>query len=112
LVEKVTRMQHGRRLTQAGRDLLDSIEVEEKAGLNFADVAAKPVATNLENSEELAGAEELDSENRKGSGSESPEGLSSAGDLADDIEEVTEVEEDKGEEVVEEIKEEEKKDGE
>ncbi len=26
LVEKVTRMQHGRRLTQAGRDLLDSID--------------------------------------------------------------------------------------
>jgi len=26
LVEKVTRMQHGRRLTQAGRDFLDSID--------------------------------------------------------------------------------------
>jgi small subunit ribosomal protein S19e len=29
LVEKVLRMQHGRRLTQAGRDFLDSIEVEQ-----------------------------------------------------------------------------------
>jgi len=28
LVEKVTKMQHGRRLTQKGRDFLDSIEVE------------------------------------------------------------------------------------
>ncbi|MCD4771172.1 30S ribosomal protein S19e [archaeon] len=30
LVEKILRMQHGRRLTQQGRDFLDSIEVEEK----------------------------------------------------------------------------------
>lgn len=43
LVEKVTRMQFGRRLTQAGRDFLDSIDVEEKAGLNFEDVAVKEV---------------------------------------------------------------------
>jgi len=43
LVEKVTRMQHGRRLTQAGRDLLDSIEVEKKAGLNFEDVSVKVI---------------------------------------------------------------------
>jgi small subunit ribosomal protein S19e len=28
LVEKILRMQHGRRLTQAGRDFLDSVEVE------------------------------------------------------------------------------------
>ncbi|NPE26944.1 40S ribosomal protein S19 [Methanococcoides sp. SA1] len=34
LVEKVTRMQHGRRLTQAGRDLLDSID----AGYDSADM--------------------------------------------------------------------------
>jgi small subunit ribosomal protein S19e len=42
LVEKVTRLQHGRRLTQAGRDFLDSIEVEEKNGLNFEDASVKP----------------------------------------------------------------------
>jgi len=29
LVEKIMRLQHGRRLTQAGRDFLDSIDVPE-----------------------------------------------------------------------------------
>jgi small subunit ribosomal protein S19e len=33
LVEKVTKMQHGRRLTQKGRDFLDSIDVEEKVAV-------------------------------------------------------------------------------
>ena len=87
LVEKVTRMQHGRRLTQAGRDLLDSIEVEEKVGLNFDDVAAKPMEVV---------AEETDV----------GEGENLAADYADDadsegkVEEAIEVEEDKGEEEV------------
>ncbi len=45
LVEKVLRLQHGRRLTVAGRDLLDSIEVEEKKGLNFEDLSVKSVET-------------------------------------------------------------------
>jgi len=98
LVEKVTRLQYGRRLTAQGRDLLDSIEVEAKEDLKFDEVSTKPITTNLEN------LEELDSENRKGSDSENPEKLSSAGDLAveEAIEEVTEVDEDKGEDVVEE----------
>jgi small subunit ribosomal protein S19e len=43
LVEKVMRLQHGRRLTAKGRDFLDSIEVEEKAGLNFEDISVKPM---------------------------------------------------------------------
>ena len=38
LVEKVTKMQHGRRLTAKGKDLLDSIEVEGKAGLDLDEV--------------------------------------------------------------------------
>ena len=44
LVEKISRLQHGRRLTQAGRDLLDSIEVENAKSLNFDDlkVTSKP----------------------------------------------------------------------
>jgi small subunit ribosomal protein S19e len=80
LVEKVVRMQHGRRLTAAGRDFLDSIEVEDKTGLNFEELAAKPVEiieenTDVEEKTEVA------------------------------IEEATEVEEDKGEEELEEIKE-------
>ena len=45
MVEKVLRLQHGRRLTVAGRDLLDSIEVEEKKGLNFEDLSVKSVET-------------------------------------------------------------------
>ena len=46
LVEKVLRMQHGRRLTQAGRDFLDSIEVEKDAEINNDDwiVRNVPVA--------------------------------------------------------------------
>ena len=47
LVEKVSRMQHGRRLTAKGRELLDSIEVEEKAGLDFESVVVAPMSTSL-----------------------------------------------------------------
>lgn len=43
LVEKVLKLQHGRRLTAAGRDLLDSIEVEEKKNLDFKNMIATPV---------------------------------------------------------------------
>ncbi len=42
LVEKVNKMQHGRRLTLKGRDLLDSIEVEKKVGFNFDNVKINP----------------------------------------------------------------------
>lgn len=35
LVEKVNKFQHGRKLSQKGKDLLDSIKVEEKKGLDF-----------------------------------------------------------------------------
>jgi small subunit ribosomal protein S19e len=37
LVEKVSKLQHGRRLTQKGRDFLDSIEIEEESKINFID---------------------------------------------------------------------------
>ena len=37
-VEKLDRLQFGRRLTAKGRDFLDSIEVEEKKGLDFESV--------------------------------------------------------------------------
>ena len=43
LVEKITRLQYGRRLTVKGRELLDSIEVEAKEGLNFEEVSTKPM---------------------------------------------------------------------
>lgn len=43
LVERVNRLQHGRRLTQKGRDFLDSIEVTKKEGLNFEEISVKSV---------------------------------------------------------------------
>ena len=43
LVEKVLKLQHGRRLTAKGRELLDSIEVESKESLNFEEVSTKPL---------------------------------------------------------------------
>jgi len=100
LVEKVMRMQHGRRLAAAGRDLLDSIEVEEKKGLNFEEISVKareivdPQDANLE---EAADAVEVAEENTDVE-AEAEEKVEEA------VEEVTEVEEDKGEEVVEEDK--------
>lgn len=81
LVEKVLRMQHGRRLTAKGRELLDSITVEAKAGLNFEEVSTKPMEIIQEDTHEEEKAEEV-------------------------VEEVTETEEDKGEEAVEESKDE------
>ena len=61
LVEKVSRMQHGRRLTAKGRDLLDSIEVEEKVGLNFEEIATKPMEITQENTDEETGEEIVES---------------------------------------------------
>jgi small subunit ribosomal protein S19e len=43
LVEKLTRLQHGRRLTEKGREFLDSIQVEEGKKFIFEDLKAKPV---------------------------------------------------------------------
>lgn len=48
LVEKVTRMQHGRRLTQSGRDLLDSIETKEKIGFTGEGVVIHQVEVEQE----------------------------------------------------------------
>jgi len=53
LVEKVVRMQHGRRLTQAGKDLLDSIEVEDKKGINFEEVVTKSMGNFNETKEDM-----------------------------------------------------------
>jgi small subunit ribosomal protein S19e len=50
LVEKVNKMQHGRRLTIKGRDFLDSIEVEEKTGFNLDNVKISPSEITNEDS--------------------------------------------------------------
>jgi len=55
LVEKVLRLQHGRRLTAKGRELLDSIEVESKEGLNFEEVSTKPMEITQEDAPEEVG---------------------------------------------------------
>ena len=54
LVEKILRLQHGRRLTAAGRDLLDSIEVENNKELNLDDlkVESKPDVESVETIEQ------------------------------------------------------------
>jgi len=59
LVEKVTKMQHGRRLTAAGRELLDSIEVEAKEDLNFEEVSVKPMEVIQEDTHVEEGAVSL-----------------------------------------------------
>jgi len=62
LVEKVTRLQHGRRLTATGRDLLDSIEVEDKKGLVFKDLSSEPMEMIDNSDKEMIGADESSSE--------------------------------------------------
>jgi small subunit ribosomal protein S19e len=58
IVEKVNRFQHGRRLTQKGKDLLDSIKVKEKAPLNFDQFKI----STLENLQEQDSEEEINEE--------------------------------------------------
>ena len=78
LVEKVLRLQHGRRLTQAGRDLLDSIEVENPSNLDFDNL-------KISNKPDIEPVEILQEDSEK-------EGT---------IEEAVEISEDKGEKVME-----------
>jgi small subunit ribosomal protein S19e len=76
LVEKITRLQHGRRLTEKGREFLDSIQVEEDKKFVFEDLKAKPVEVEdiqgvdedsfVENVEDVQEVEEVETvENKK-----------------------------------------------
>ena len=65
LVEKVTRMQHGRRLTPAGRDLLDSIEVPEKEVLNFEEISVDPMKAMQEDVADEGGVVETETDEKK-----------------------------------------------
>jgi small subunit ribosomal protein S19e len=47
-VEKLSHLQHGRRLTAQGRDFLDSIETPEKEALDLTNVLVKTVPTSVE----------------------------------------------------------------
>jgi small subunit ribosomal protein S19e len=61
LVEKVTKLQFGRRLTQKGRDLLDSIDVGEKPMVDLSDTVVhnlpRPHVEAEEDVEEIKGEE-------------------------------------------------------
>ena len=76
LVEKLNRLQFGRRLTPKGRELLDSIEVEEKVGFDIANatIETKPLQQEVEEENipekdngdlEKNVSEELDSKEKK-----------------------------------------------
>jgi small subunit ribosomal protein S19e len=95
LVEKVMRMQHGRRLTQVGRDFLDSIEVPEEIVNSSNWTVASPMGQAV--------SEEVDVEEN---GNEVEE--NGVVEVKDDIKEEKKVEEVKDEEVedkTEEVKE-------
>ncbi|MBT3642909.1 30S ribosomal protein S19e [archaeon] len=70
LVEKVARLQFGRRLTQSGRDLLDSIEVEEKKGLDFENTIVVPKEVVEDIQEENISAENVQEEAVEGESNE------------------------------------------
>ena len=86
LVEKVTRLQHGRRLTQAGRDLLDSIEVDEAKGLDMESVSIRKVEVVQENTQET---EHREQETEDGSGKAS-ETKDLTGEVADKVDKTKE----------------------
>lgn len=62
LVEKVSRLQFGRRLTQKGKDFLDSLDVPEVPGLDLSNVtlSSQPVAQEGDDEELLEDDEEDD----------------------------------------------------
>ena len=53
LVEKISRLQHGRRLTAKGRDFLDSIKVPEKKGIDFNEVVVRQAEVEEDTEEEI-----------------------------------------------------------
>lgn len=71
LVEKVAKLQYGRRLTQTGRDLLDSIEVAAPLGVNIDEVVVEAKAIDVvEQDEDIqedkgVNVEEKQEENQK-----------------------------------------------
>ena len=52
LVEKMSRLQHGRRLTVKGREFLDSIQVAERKGLVFSEVSVPNKEVQIQEEEE------------------------------------------------------------
>jgi small subunit ribosomal protein S19e len=60
LVERVSKFQHGRRLTEKGKKLLDSIEIEEKKKMDYDELRIKDVR-EYEQSSELE-TEEIETE--------------------------------------------------
>ncbi|MBT3397707.1 40S ribosomal protein S19 [archaeon] len=73
LVEKLSRLQFGRRLTAKGRELLDSIEVEETSGLDFESVKVETVPVEQEVPEEVTEEAEESAEETESQKDESSE---------------------------------------
>jgi len=101
LIEKVSRAQHGRRLTQVGRDLLDSIDAPMDAMVDSSEwTVASPSSLSLgDSSDESMGDSQLEIEEDSNSLNSGDSSSDDDGDLAN-------------EEVVEEIKDEVVEDGE
>tara|TARA_Y100000310_G_scaffold271353_1_gene285793 strand:- start:2425 stop:2940 length:516 start_codon:yes stop_codon:yes gene_type:complete len=61
LVEKVKKLQHGRRLTKEGRDLLDSIQVDEKENLDFKKISVELIKSPInEENDKMMGEKDND----------------------------------------------------
>jgi small subunit ribosomal protein S19e len=52
-VEKISKFQHGRRLTEKGRSFLDSIEVSEKEGIDLDKVIVESLENISQKAEEI-----------------------------------------------------------
>ena len=93
LVERLDRLQHGRRLTQVGRDFLDSIEVESKEDFDLDNVLIKSSVVDVEQEVAIENIATEDVEQDDGDGDEVGE---------KEKNEVKEVEDDGGDDDVEE----------
>lgn len=65
LVEKIKGQQFGRRLTQKGRDFLDSIEVEKTQGIDLSDIIVKEKKFEQYVEEENSDNEEVEESNEE-----------------------------------------------
>jgi len=106
LIEKVSRAQHGRRLTQVGRDLLDSIDAPADVMVDSSEwTVASPMATQMTDVEdEISENENLEDEDED----RDEEVVDVAVEVKDDVSEEKEIEEVKEEESeeIEEVKDE------
>ncbi|MBT6690241.1 40S ribosomal protein S19 [archaeon] len=92
LVEKVLRMQHGRRLTQAGRDFLDSIDGAYDGDIDSSDWVVKNVLVVEQPIDEVTEENETEIEVEE---TEAPKGVPPAQVASDESDKVGKVAEEK-----------------